>query len=131
MVNYLNGQIYKIVDVGFNECYVGSTCEDLKRRFQRHKDHHIEYKKGKRNYMTSSYLFNKYGIENCRIIWIKNYPCGSKKNLKQKKVEYNKKLIVSINIKQEGQENNGARTKKNIYKNIKNSILSTTQKRES
>jgi hypothetical protein len=31
--------------------------------------------------MTSSYLFNKYGIENCRIIWIKDYHCNSKKEL--------------------------------------------------
>ena len=81
MVNYQNGQIYKIVDVGFNECYIGSSCEGLKKRFQRHKDHHKEYQKGKCNYMTSSYLFDKYGIENCRIIWIKDYPCGSKKEL--------------------------------------------------
>ena len=29
MVNYQNGQIYKVVDVGFNECYIGSTCEDM------------------------------------------------------------------------------------------------------
>ena len=81
MVNYQNGQIYKIVDVGFNKSYIGSTCEDLKRRFQRHKDHHIEHKKGKRNFTTSSILFDEFGIENCKIIWIKNYPCNSKKEL--------------------------------------------------
>ena len=34
-----------------------------------------------RIYMTSFYLFNKYGIEHCRIFWIKHYPCGSKKEL--------------------------------------------------
>ena len=81
MVNYQNGQIYKIVDVGFNKCYIGSTCEELKRRFQRHKDHHLEYKKGKRNFTTSSLLFDEFGIENCKIFWIKDCPCNSKKEL--------------------------------------------------
>eukprot|EP00438_Fugacium_kawagutii_P008706 Skav236656 [mRNA] locus=scaffold3354:4255:4770:+ [translate_table: standard] len=81
MVNYQNGQIYKIVDVGFNKCYIGSTCENLKRRFQRHKDHHIEYQNGKRNLTTSSLMFNEYGVENCKIVWIKDYPCNSKKEL--------------------------------------------------
>ena len=81
MVNYQNGQIYKIVDIGFNKCYIGSTCENLKRRFQRHKDHHIEYQKGKQNFTTSSLLFDEYGAENCEIIWIKDYPCNSKKEL--------------------------------------------------
>ena len=35
MDKYQNGQIYTIVDVGFNKCYIGSTCEGISKRFSK------------------------------------------------------------------------------------------------
>ena len=32
MNRYEHGQIYKIVDAGFNVCYIGSTTEPLSKR---------------------------------------------------------------------------------------------------
>ena len=26
---YQNGKIYKITDIGYSKCYIGSTCESL------------------------------------------------------------------------------------------------------
>ena len=38
---YWNGKIYKIVGVGFNLCNIGSTCEKLKKRMERHRANHL------------------------------------------------------------------------------------------
>ena len=34
---YQNAKIYKIVDIGYNKCYIGSTCEELSQRMARHR----------------------------------------------------------------------------------------------
>jgi hypothetical protein len=47
MNRYENGKIYKIVDVGYNKCYIGSTCESLSKRMERHRKQYKEYSKGK------------------------------------------------------------------------------------
>ena len=43
MNRYENGKIYKIVDVGYNKCYIGSTCESLSKRMERHRKQYKEY----------------------------------------------------------------------------------------
>ena len=35
---FQNAKIYKIVDVGYNKCYIGSTCEELSRRMAHHRE---------------------------------------------------------------------------------------------
>ncbi len=35
---YEKGKIYLITDVAYTKCYYGSTCEELSKRFWRHKD---------------------------------------------------------------------------------------------
>ena len=67
MNKYHNGKIYKIVDVGYNKCYVGSTTEKLSMRMVRHRSDYKRYKNGKINKITSFDLFDTYGIENCKI----------------------------------------------------------------
>ena len=82
MNRYSKGQIYKIVDVGYNKMYIGSTCEDLKKRFERHRNCYNAYNDGRqKSSMTSFLLFDEFGVENCKIEWIENYPCNSKKEL--------------------------------------------------
>ena len=63
MSKYQKGQIYKIVDVGFNLCYVGSTCEKLYEIFSRHKIQYNSYQQYGRKYQSSYILFDTYGIE--------------------------------------------------------------------
>ena len=29
---YQNGKIYKITDIGYSKCYIGSTCEKIKQQ---------------------------------------------------------------------------------------------------
>lgn len=55
MIDYFtNGKIYKIVSEKLKLPYIGSTTEiQLKTRLNKHKSNYTEYKKGKRNYVTS------------------------------------------------------------------------------
>ena len=87
MNKYQNGQIYKIVDVGFNKCYIGSTCEGISKRFSRHKEFYKSYKNNKYHFMTSFSLFDEFGVDNCKIYWIEDYPCNSKKELEKREGE--------------------------------------------
>ena len=75
---YRNGKIYKIVDIGYNECYVGSTIEVLSKRMCHHR---CNFNRNKPHPCNSSILFEKYGLETCKIELIENYPCNSKEEL--------------------------------------------------
>jgi hypothetical protein len=82
MTNYTNGKIYKIC--GGDEVYIGSTCKPLSRRFTCHKSKY----NNKCSTSTSRYLFETYGVENCTIELIENFPCDSKKDLFEREGYY-------------------------------------------
>ena len=64
----MNAKIYKIVDVGYEKCYVGSTCEELSQRMARHRQNYYFNEKHVQNkHSNSRVLFNEYGVENCKI----------------------------------------------------------------
>lgn len=81
---YQRGQIYKIVDVGYNLCYVGSTCEKLSQRMVRHR---IDYRNKKKK-LSVAKIFDEYGVENCKIEWIEDCPCNSRKELLAREGHY-------------------------------------------
>ena len=62
MSKYQNGKIYKIVDVEYNKCYIGSTCEELSQRMARHR---AIYKRKRASYVSSFDLFDEFGLDNC------------------------------------------------------------------
>ena len=90
MVNYQNGQIYKIWDVAYTKCYVGSTVEDLKKRFRRHRENYQRYKNGGYHFVSSFLLFDEFGVENCKIEWVENCPCNTKRELEKREGEHQK-----------------------------------------
>ena len=92
MPDYSKGQIYKICDVGFNKCYIGSSVEKLYDRMAKHRNQYKRYKQGKSNYCHVFKLFDEYGVENCKIYWIKDYPCQNKKELGAIEGEYIKSM---------------------------------------
>ena len=75
------GRIYKIVSGQTSECYVGSTFSELRYRFRQHKDNYKSWKNGKPNGCTSFDLFDKYGLDNCHMILIKEYEIEDRKHL--------------------------------------------------
>ena len=81
MSDYSKGQIYKVCDVGMHMCYIGSTVDKLYNRMAKHRNHYKKYKEGKHNYIHLFKLFDEFGVENCKIYWIENYACNSKKEL--------------------------------------------------
>ena len=79
---YQHGKIYKIVDVGYNKCYIGSTCEKLlSQRMARHRAFYFKMLRDGQLQMSSSRLFQEYGVDNCKIELIENFPCSSKEEL--------------------------------------------------
>ena len=82
MERYKNGKIYKIVDVGYEKCYVGSTCEELSQRMARHRQkYYFNERHGRNKHSNSRVLFDEYGVDNCKIELIEHYPCDSKEQL--------------------------------------------------
>ena len=100
MPNYKNGKIYKIVDNTNGNIYIGSTCEKLIRRLQKHKASYKCYlnpniKQGKM--MSFDILQNN----DYNIILIEEYPCNNKLELLEREnhfitnmkcINYNKHL---------------------------------------
>lgn len=72
------GRIYKIIHNQSNIVYVGSTFNLLRQRWQTHK---TEFKKNKSSTTIQKY-FKKYGIENFKIILIKEYQVVDKYHLR-------------------------------------------------
>ena len=85
---YQHGKIYKIVDVGYNEQYFGSTTVELSTRMARHRARYREYNKTQKSFYSSFILFDKYGIENCKIELVEIYPCDSKDELTRKEGQW-------------------------------------------
>jgi hypothetical protein len=86
MPDYSKGMIYMLeatIHYEEGDIYYDSTTQPLHKRFYEHK-HILNYDKpGK-----SKKIFQKYGIENIKIIFIQNYPCESKKELKAEEAKY-------------------------------------------
>lgn len=79
MTDYSKTKIYKIESHLGDKIYVGSTAKFyLSQRFQQHKNAYKQWKEGKTNKTTSYELFDEYGIDNCKIVLIEEYPCSSK-----------------------------------------------------
>ena len=88
MSKYQNGKIYKIVDVGYSKCYIGSTCEQLSKRMSRHRRKYNAFLNSSGNFVSSYRLFEEFGLENCKIELIEIYPCESKEELLKREGHY-------------------------------------------
>ena len=102
MVNYSNGKIYKIESINENQeegdIYIGSTCKTF--LSQRMSSHRSDYKLWKKGYLTSLLtsfiLFNKYGVDNCKITLLESFPCESKDELHAREAYYIR-LLKNVN----------------------------------
>ena len=82
--DYANGRIYKIEPIcehDENEVYYGSTCQLLCKRMDSHRRDYKCWLNNKRDKTSSYDLFEKYGIENCKIYLVELYPCETKEEL--------------------------------------------------
>ena len=80
---YSNGKIYKVIDNAYTKCYIGSTCEDLSQRLARHRLSYRRYKNGLAPLCKIFDLFDEFGVDDCKILLIENYPCDSVEQLRR------------------------------------------------
>ena len=85
---YQKGKIYRITDIGYNKCYIGSTIELLSKRMGKHRSKYKSYLQGKYEFNTSFNIFEEYGVEFCKIELIELYPCNSKAELEAREGYY-------------------------------------------
>ena len=95
-VDYTLAKVYKIEPLNPNDkidVYIGSTCEPtLARRMASHRRDYSNWKNGKFHYVSSFKIFEKYGVNNCQIFLIEDYPCNNKDQLRQKEGNYIKSM---------------------------------------
>ena len=91
VIKYENGKIYKIIgNIPTDPCYVGSTTKDyLSQRMAKHKNDYEHYLSDNKSSKTMVYiLFEKYGVENCKIVLLENYKCSSRDELRMREQHY-------------------------------------------
>ena len=81
IVDYSKGKIYNVWDNGYNMCYVGSTTQPLSKRMEWHRRDYKQFSKGNRHRITVFNIFDKYGVNNCKIELVENYTCTNKEEL--------------------------------------------------
>ena len=81
--DYQNGKIYCIRNSTDNDLYVGSTCQALSKRFQKHKDSLTTYKKDRKLYSK----MNEIGVDKFYIELIEEYPCDNVEQLRRREGE--------------------------------------------
>ena len=127
--NYQNGTIYQVVDIAYEQCYFGSTIDTLPNRFKGHKKPYQHYLNGnKRKYTSLFDMFDKFGIENCKIELVENYVCSSIAELHKREGYYIKnndcinKNISGRSAKERYNDNSEPykEKSKNYYQNNKN-----------
>ena len=86
---YQNGKIYRIVSADYSKCYVGSTCEGLSQRMARQRYMYNQHtNRGKESYRSANKLFEEFGVDNCKIELIEEYPCNNLMELLKKEGEH-------------------------------------------
>ena len=76
MSSIFTGTVYKIVcSLDENIIYIGSTFNQLRHRWQTHKCHYKSYLERKTRCVSIYPYFEKFGIENFKIMKIKDYEC--------------------------------------------------------
>ena len=98
--DYSKACIYKIWSPLTDRIYIGSTC-DMTKRWCHHKSDYKKWKEGKCGLITSFLLFDLVGLQNCKMEWVKDFPCETKKQLNKEEgrvMRLNKDLIINMII---------------------------------
>ena len=80
---YKTSKIYKVKCKyeSEGECYIGSTTQSLALRMGHHRQNYRNYQRGIYHFVSIFSLFDMYGVENCEITLIEDYPCERKEHL--------------------------------------------------
>lgn len=139
VVDYSKGKIYQIISNDGEMCYIGSTTRD--KLSQRLAEHCMVYKHNKMNldkknrHGTNAHqLFDKYGVDNCGIELIENFPCNNKDELRAREgyfIRNKKQQSCCVNARIEGRTPEEILEKNKEYKkNNKEKIKARKSKLE-
>ena len=78
---FLTGKIYKVSDVNNTKSYYGSTINSLPLRIALHKSSYKKFQNGLGNKLSVFSIFDEFGIDNCIISLVEDFPCNSKAEL--------------------------------------------------
>ena len=98
--DYSKACIYKIWSHLTDRVYIGSTC-DMTKRWSQHKLGYKCWKDGRKDLTYSYLLFDSVGVENCKIEWLHDFPCETKKQLNKEEgriQRQNKDLLINKRI---------------------------------
>ena len=114
--DYSNGKIYKITSYLTDDIYIGSTTKKLLcQRMTTHRSDYQRWKNGKTNKLTAFDIFDKVGMENCKIELLELFPCSSNDELSAREGYYIRNMVcVNKNI--------AGRTKKEYREDNKDTI---------
>jgi len=99
MVHYENSKIYKIWSVLGDKIYIGSTTQSLAKRMGGHRSSYKAYQLALKLHISSYYVFDEYGVENCQIELIECSSCENRIELHRKEGEHIRKYTcVNKNI---------------------------------
>ena len=135
----MKGKIYKLVDVGYNKCYIGSTIENLSNRIAKHRYSYKMWCSGKRTIkMTVFDMFDEFGVDNIKIEEIEKYPCKDKAELEAREGYYIQRnecvnRCVAGRSKSQWNEENKERQSQNkhqYYQNNKEKWLQSSERRK-
>jgi hypothetical protein len=94
--DYSKGKIYKIEPICEHEeedIYIGSTTKQyLSQRICKHKVDYRRWKDGKSNKISSFNLFEKYGLDHCKIHLLEAFEAKSKDELESREAHYIKSM---------------------------------------
>ena len=94
MVNYNNGKIYKIENNVDDMIYIGSTTKQyLSQRMDSHRSNFKRWKNGGYHNISVFEMFDKHGVENCKIVLLQLVNCESKDELLAREAFYIKSLV--------------------------------------
>ena len=93
MTDYTKAKIYKIEALNSDngDIYIGSTCKTtLAERMTNHRATYRCWLKDniKCSHIHSYDIFEKYGLENCHIYFLENYPCTKRDELRGREGYY-------------------------------------------
>jgi hypothetical protein len=86
------GRVYRIVAIEGPEVYVGSTFLAIRDRFISHKKQYKQWKNDKGGRCSVYELFDKYGVDGCRMILIKEYMVEDRAHLEVYETLWVKKM---------------------------------------
>lgn len=88
--NYTFGKIYKVEPVcehDDKDVYYGSTTQTLSKRMGVHRGKYKLYKEGKQHKYSIFDIFDKFGVDNCKIYLVEDFPCERKEQLEKREGE--------------------------------------------